>query len=97
MLYPAKDGIRVEPRIADEMRTKAAKAAAAKDKKATKKANNEVKVENVPEEKDEFDMMCDDKDLNRSLSEKLGFDLKKEKKATKVRLTSYTRRKSFIA
>ncbi len=29
-----------------------------------------------PEERDEFDMMCTDKDLNRSLSEKFGVDVK---------------------
>ena len=50
-----------------------AKAAQAKEKKGKKKGATAIKEEEV--EKDEFDMMADDKAANRSLSEKLGFDL----------------------
>ena len=54
----------------------------AKEKKGKKKSA--VKEEEI--ERDEFDMMVDDKAANRSLSEKLGFDLseikgKKKKKS----------------
>jgi len=75
-VLPSPVGIRVEPRIPDELRAKAAKAAAAKDKSKEKKKGANVKEE---EERDEFDMMCDDKDLNVSLSEKLGVDSKGKK------------------
>ena len=69
---PSPHGIRVVPKINEAMRNKAALAAAAKARKEGKiPKKTATKVE--PEEKDEFDMMVDDKDLNTSLSEKLGF------------------------
>ena len=69
---PSPHGIRVVPKINEAMRNKAAQAAAAKARKEGKlPKKTATKVE--PEEKDEFDMMVDDKDLNTSLSEKLGF------------------------
>lgn len=68
---PSPVGIRIVPRIAEELKNKAAKAAAAKTKKGEKLDKKALKE--TEEEKDEFDFMCDDKDLNRSLSEKLGF------------------------
>eukprot|EP00095_Tigriopus_kingsejongensis_P003419 maker-scaffold1323_size47899-snap-gene-0.11 protein:Tk03419 transcript:maker-scaffold1323_size47899-snap-gene-0.11-mRNA-1 annotation:"hypothetical protein DAPPUDRAFT_329527" len=67
---PSPVGIRVVPLIAEELKNKAAKAAAAKSRKGEKLDKKNLKeVEAV---KDEFDFMCDDKDMNRSLSEKLG-------------------------
>jgi len=84
---PSPQGVRVAPRIADELRTKVAKAAQAKTKKDKKAASSAVKEEEI--EKDEFDMMVDNKDANRSLSEKLGFDdFKKKSKKKKGALDS---------
>ena len=71
-VMPSPHGIRVVPKIPEEMRKKAAAAAAAKDRKG----KGVPKKSAVEEEKDEFDMMIDDKDLNTSLSEKLGFEKK---------------------
>ena len=55
----------VAPRIAEELRTKVAKAAQAKEKKGKKAAAAAVKEEDV--ERDEFDMMVDDKAANREV------------------------------
>uniref|UniRef100_A0A0K2UGB3 DNA topoisomerase 2 n=1 Tax=Lepeophtheirus salmonis TaxID=72036 RepID=A0A0K2UGB3_LEPSM len=60
-------GIRIVPRIDDELRTKVAKAAAAKDRKAKKDKNPVVKDE-VP---DEFDDMVTGKDGNEKLVDKI--------------------------
>ncbi len=79
---PTPEGIRVEPRIPAELRTKAAKAAAAKDKKENR-VNRKLEKE-IEDEKDEFDMMIDDKEHNRSLSEKLGFAAETAKPAKKA-------------
>ena len=79
---PSPHGIRVVPKINEAMRNKAAQAAAAKARKEGKlPKKTATKVE--PEEKDEFDMMVDDKDLNTSLSEKLGFKSVKAETAGK--------------
>ena len=82
---PSPHGIRIQPKIPAELRTKAAKAAAAKDRKGqkavVKKLDNDLE-----EDKDEFDMMVTDKAANRRLSDKLGFTpekkVKKEPKAS---------------
>ena len=84
---PSPHGIRIQPKIPAELRTKAAKAAAAKDRKGqkavVKKLDNDLE-----EDKDEFDMMVTDKAANRRLSDKLGFtpekkqSVKKEPKAS---------------
>jgi len=82
---PSAQGIRIEPIIADELKTKYAKAAAAKERKALKE--EKVKKEkNVKEEKDEFDEMADAKptlsDSGKKLKQaKLNFKPKKEKPA----------------
>ena len=55
----------LSPRIAEELRTKVAKAAQAKEKKGKKAAAAAVKEEDV--ERDEFDMMVDDKAANREV------------------------------
>ena len=55
-------GIRVEPRIADELKVKVAKAVAAKARKADKGDKKSVKKE---DDKDEFDLMTEDKELNK--------------------------------
>ena len=80
---PSAQGIRIEPKVADELKTKYAKAAAAKERKALKE--EKVKKEkNVKEEKDEFDEMADAKttlsDSGKKLKQsKLNFKPKKEK------------------
>ena len=82
---PSPHGIRIQPKIPAELRTKAAKAAASKDRKGqkavVKKLDNDLE-----EDKDEFDMMVTDKAANRRLSDKLGFTpekkVKKEPKAS---------------
>ncbi|XP_059098598.1 DNA topoisomerase 2-alpha-like [Tigriopus californicus] len=85
---PSPVGIRIIPRIAEELKNKAAKAAAAKTKKGEKLDKKALKE--TEEEKDEFDFMCDDKDMNRSLSEKLGLSAAPNgiKKATKHKKTT---------
>ena len=64
---PSPQGIRVAPRIAEELRTKVAKAAQAKEKKGKKATASAVKEEDI--EKDEFDMMVDDKAANREVKD----------------------------
>merc|ERR1712112_491489 len=84
---PSATGIRIEPLIAEEMKTKAAKAAAAKERKALKGEKDKVKKEKgVKEEKDEFDDMVDKKsslnDSGKKLKQsKLGFKPKEKPKA----------------
>merc|ERR1719296_490523 len=68
---PSAHGIRIEPRIADDLKEKAAKATAAKARKADK-AEGKAAKKKVMHEVDEFDMMTDGKDMNTSLSKKLG-------------------------
>ena len=83
---PSATGIRIEPLIAEEMKTKAAKAAAAKERKAMKGEKEKVKKEKgVKEEKDEFDDMADKKtSLNDSgkkvKQSKLAFKTKEKPK-----------------
>merc|ERR1712198_352449 len=79
---PSATGIRIEPLIAEEMKTKAAKAAAAKERKALKGEKEKVKKEKgVKEEKDEFDDMADKKtSLNDS-----GKKMKQSKLAFKTK------------
>jgi len=77
-IMPSPMGLRVVPRIADDLKVKAAKAVAAKNRKANKAETKVLK--SVMDEKDEFDEMADDKNMNKSLSERLG--LSGEKKST---------------
>merc|ERR1719282_969565 len=82
---PSAQGIRIEPKVADELKTKYAKAAAAKERKALKEEKIK-KEKNVNEEKDEFDEMADAKptlsDSGKKLKQsKLNFKPKKEKPA----------------
>merc|ERR1712241_568798 len=67
---PSAHGIRIEPRVDEELKQKAAKAAQAKVRKAGKGDRDARK--RAMEDFDEFDMMTDDKNLNTSLSKKLG-------------------------
>merc|ERR1719220_2075785 len=67
---PSAHGIRIEPRVDEELKQKAAKAAQAKVRKAGK-GERDVRKK-ATEDLDEFDMMTDDKNLNTSLSKKLG-------------------------
>ena len=78
VLLPSPAGIRVQPRIPDELRKKAAAAATAKARKGKKaEESSDIKIE-----KDEFDMMCDDDELNKSLSERVGVATKDFKKSS---------------
>merc|ERR1712203_564118 len=72
---PSAHAIRVEPVIADELKVKASKAVAAKERKE----KGETRKKKVKEEVDEFDMMAGDKSLNTSLSKKLKHSPKKKK------------------
>merc|ERR1719195_2271267 len=65
---PSAHAIRVEPVIADDLKLKASKAVAAKERKE----KGETRKKKVKEEHDEFDEMAGDKSLNTSLSKKLG-------------------------
>merc|ERR1719469_822811 len=67
---PSPMGIRVAPRIGDDLRVKAAKAVAQKERKEMKAEKKTMK--GVMDEKDEFDIMTEDGDMNKSLSMKLG-------------------------
>jgi len=64
---PSAHAIRVEPVIADELKIKASKAVAAKERKE----KGETRKKKVKAEIDEFDEMAGDKSLNQSLSKKL--------------------------
>merc|ERR1712083_485590 len=79
---PSPMGIRVAPRIPDEMRTKAAKAVAAKERKERKVAKK-LEKEIVVEE-DEFDGMVNDKEKRKSLGERIGFTPEKKEKKKKA-------------
>merc|ERR1712242_386140 len=72
---PSAHAIRVAPVIADELKVKASKAVAAKERKE----KGETRKKKVKEEVDEFDMMAGDKSLNTSLSKKLKHSPKKKK------------------
>ena len=84
---PSSQGIRIEPKVAEELKTKYAKAAAAKERKALKAEEKEKKVKTVKkEEKDEFDEMADAKtslsDSGKKLKQsKIAFKPKVEKPA----------------
>jgi len=67
---PSAHGIRIEPRVDEELKQKAAKAAQAKVRKAGKGDRDARKK--ADEDYDEFDMMTEEKSLNTSLSKKLG-------------------------
>ena len=66
---PSAHAIRVDPVIADDLKAKASKAVAAKERKDKGEVKKKVKKE---EEMDEFDLMAADKGLDISLSKKLG-------------------------
>jgi len=86
---PSPMGIRVEPRIADELKIKVAKAAIAKQRKENKEEKKSMK--NVLDDKDEFDAMLDDKEMNKSLSDRLGNTPEKKKlKQTKLKFEKST-------
>merc|ERR1712013_419987 len=71
---PSAHAIRVEPFIADELKVKASKAVAAKERKE----EGETRKKKVKTEVDEFDQMAGDKSLNTSLSKKLKASPKKK-------------------
>jgi len=94
-LMPSPDkGTRIVPKISDELKRKASAAVAAKDKKAAKNAFGKSLNAKMAEfdEPDEFDDMADDKEHNRSLSDRLGFNLKAEEKAKKSKVVRSTDR-----
>lgn len=79
---PSAHAIRVDPVIADDLKAKASKAVAAKERKDKGEDKPKKVKKEVDEEIDEFDLMASDKALNKSLSQKLGTPTK-EKVTTK--------------
>merc|ERR1712029_418213 len=79
---PSPMGIRVAPKIPDELRKKVASAALAKERKGSKAAKKLEKE--LKEEPDEFDNMLDDKEKRKSLGEKLGFTPEKKEPKKKA-------------
>merc|ERR1719192_3032657 len=77
---PSAHAIRVDPVIADDLKAKASKAVAAKERKDKGEVKKKVKKE---EEMDEFDLMAADKGLDISLSKKLGTTPTKKKGGVK--------------
>merc|ERR1712141_757150 len=70
-------GIRIEPKISDDMKRKASAAVEEKKRKESKTTlKKEPKVKKLKDEPDEFDDMADDKEHNKSLSDRLGLDAK---------------------
>ena len=82
---PLKQGIRIVPTISGELKKKAFAANEKKEKKNAKDAFGKSLKDKMAEfdEPDEFDDMADDKEHNRSLSDRLGFTLKAEEKPKK--------------
>ena len=84
-------GIRIVPQISGELKKKASAAIEKKEKKNAKDVFGKSLKDKMAEfEPDEFDDMADDKEHNRSLSDRLGFSLKAEEKTkgTKVKRES---------
>merc|ERR1711971_2097 len=77
---PSAHAIRVDPVIADDLKAKASKAVAAKERKDKGEDKPKKVKKEVDEEVDEFDLMASDKALNKSLSQKLGTPTKEKKK-----------------
>merc|ERR1740123_1465628 len=77
---PSAHAIRVDPVIADDLKAKASKAVAAKERKDKGEDKPKKVKKEVDEEIDEFDLMASDKALNKSLSQKLGTPTKEKKK-----------------
>ena len=92
---PAK-GIRILPQISNELRKKASAANDKKEKKNQKDVFGKSLKDKMAEfdEPDEFDDMADDKEHNRSLSDRLGFNLKAEEKSTKSKIKKESSEKS---
>ena len=89
---PSPHGIRIVPKIAADLREKAVKNQAAKERKANKVARKIEK--DIDDEKDEFDDMINDKDANRSLSEKVGLTPEKKKPAAAAKQPKVKKEKS---
>ena len=75
---PSAHAIRVDPVIADDLKAKASKAVAAKERKDKGEDKPKKVKKEVDEEVDEFDLMASDKALNKSLSQKLGTPTKEK-------------------
>ena len=75
---PSAHAIRVDPIIADDLKAKASKAVAAKERKDKGEDKPKKVKKEVDEEVDEFDLMASDKALNKSLSQKLGTPTKEK-------------------
>merc|ERR1712029_986293 len=86
---PSSHAIRINPVIADDLKVKASKAVAAKERKDKGEDKKKPKKE---VEDDEFDLMAADKGLDVSLSKKLGTP--KKEKAKKTSKTSPATKKS---
>jgi DNA topoisomerase-2 len=80
-------GIRIAPHISGQLMKKISAAKELKDKKNEKDAFIKNWKEKMAEsEPDEFDDMGEDKEHNRSLSDRLGFSLKAEEKPKKTKV-----------
>ena len=75
---PSAHAIRVDPVIADDLKAKASKAVAAKERKDKGEDKPKKVKKEVDEEIDEFDLMASDKALNTSLSQKIGTPTKEK-------------------
>ena len=75
---PSAHAIRVDPVIADDLKAKASKAVAAKERKDKGEDKPKKVKKEVEEEIDEFDLMASDKALNKSLSQKIGTPTKEK-------------------
>ena len=73
---PSAHAIRIDPVIADDLKAKASKAVAAKERKD--KGEDKKKPKKEVEDIDEFDLMASDKALNVSLSQKVGTPTKEK-------------------
>ena len=73
---PSAHAIRVDPVIADDLKAKASKAVAAKERKD--KGEDKKKPKKEVDDVDEFDLMAADTGLNVSLSKKLGTPTKEK-------------------
>ena len=98
-ISPLKQGIRIAPQISGELKKKAIAANVKIEKKNAKDAFGKSLKDKMAEfdEPDEFDDMADDKEHNRSLSDRLGFTLKAEEKSKKTQVKRSTPEKPKVS
>ena len=98
-ISPLKQGIRIAPQISGDLKKKAIAANVKIEKKNAKDAFGKSLKDKMAEfdEPDEFDDMADDKEHNRSLSDRLGFTLKAEEKSKKPKVKRSTPEKPKVS